>query len=1005
MESVVIIREDCSGSYARNSSTGITSVNPQADLKQCYSKLPVSLLSSVESTSMADTSPIGEKLNVSSTISSVDESSEQVTGSNGIYQSTHDTCWSSNDLKPFDTRVFPIDANQENTSNSDRNVLTEFNRRKRRKPLAPPQRLAVSQLNCESYGGSLSESDVESLEGTNVRKEQKQRKLFKRSNSPPKSEVTAENYNKETGTDIPLPQRLQMNIAEDSQFIADLSRQTVEAVRQSICLNQTDSDGETDRFIEHTLANLEPHIWRIMGQSLRSSIETIRDQVMARLQKNAKDAEIRLADTSSPESVKLTDSLDCKVIPNQSAVAQQIKPKRQESSVAVENDVCNGEKLSDTVRNSSFLIGSLTQTTARNEPEKWILKTSCSAKIHIVSDDVNYSSPQQVAVDKPPGISSFSNISVMEEELSKHAPLSVNSSEPEVTTKNASNPNTDRLYYSSHCIRYSNSLSPSSSTLFSKTHGQLDDRSTETTSTDLSRSERHKIHRMSDVGNYFDFGQVTPEVAPVLTASTRSLSRSDSAAIALASALGLPPSCLSNKTNNYETTPISNLTPYPMFTPWTSAVNSATKSDTPVLPYSTVPLGLFPYMSPAELETPLQSGLLENKLEFSMPNVTANYPVEEQTEALALVVRKASKDECGSFDFKQFSSVYNPMVCTATNGPQSSNSRAIIYNGLALSRRRRTKVTDTRLGPRGSCRMNTSCGSPHHTNQTSCFTEHTTTGLLNIQDDRKHPFNHGNMLGNDGLCRTIRQTAAEIDRNPPLLSPTEVRMNSSSSSPSPNSFRLSSGVREPGVESELHCGLFDKPKAPLPFTPPNFPSSSGLMTCKTTMSPFSVNARVMEGQVTKRFSPRQSEYETFEQVIAKAFKQTPQTFRQRTMVPIINAMNDSLATGKHFSIPTCAPYFNHPRVPGGASFSSHLLPATEELLCSQTSSSSMDHGSLIEGSTQPRNTFSKQMNGLHKRNTNNSAFLGEPYPSTDDQMDTDVTSGHHCTDGRRMLFM
>ncbi|KAA3678144.1 uncharacterized protein DEA37_0004023 [Paragonimus westermani] len=1003
MESVVIIREDCSGSHTRNSSTGITSANSQADLKQCYSKLPVSLLSSVDSTSIADTSPVSEKVNVSPTMSSVDESTEQVTGSNMIYQSTHDSCWSSDDLKPFDTRVFPIDPNQENTSNSDRNVLTEFNRRKRRKPLAPPQRLAVSQLNCESYGGSSIESDVDSLEGTNVRKERKRCKLFKRSNSPPKPEVAAENYKKETGTDISLPQRHHPNIAEDSQFIADLSRQTVEAVRQSICLNQTDSDGETDRFIEQTLANLEPHIWRIMGQSLRSSIETIREQVMARLQQNVKEPEIRLADTSSPESVKLADSLGCKVTSNQSAIAQQLKPKRQESSVAVENDVCNGENLSDTMRNSSFLIGSLTQTTARSEQEKWILKTSCSTKINIVSDDVNFSSPQQLAVEKPLNTSSFTNISVTEEELAKHDPLSVNSSEPEVTTKDASNPNTDRLYYSSHCIRYSNSLSPSSTTLFSKTHGQLDDRSTETTLTDLPRSERHKIQRMSDVANYLNFGQVTPEVAPVLTASTRSLSRPDSAAIALASALGLPPSCLSNKTNNYETTPMSNLTPYPMFMPWTSAVNSVTKSDTPVLPYSTVPLGLFPYMSPVELETPLQSGLLENKPDFSMSSVNANYPVEEQTEALALVVRKASKDEYGSFDLKQFSSVYNPVVCTAINGSQSSNSRAVIYNGLALSRRRRTKVTDTRLGPRGSCRMNTSCGSPHHTNQTSCFTEHTTTGLLNIQDDRKHLFSHGNMLGNENLCRTMRQTAAEIDRNPPLLSPTEVRMNSSSSSPSPNSFRLSSSVREPGVESELHCGLFDKPKVPPPFTPPNFPSSSGLMTCKTTMSPFSISSRVLEGQTTKRFSPRQCEYETFEQVIAKAFKQTPQTFRQRTMVPIINAMNDSLASGKQFSIPTCSPYFNHPRVPGGASFSSHLLPASEELLCSQTSSNSMDHGSSIEGSTQPRNTFSKQMNGLHKRNTNNSAFLGEPYSSTDDQMDTDVTSGHHCTDGRRMV--
>ncbi|KAF6775067.1 hypothetical protein AHF37_05602 [Paragonimus kellicotti] len=468
------------------------------------------------------------------------------------------------------------------------------------------------------------------------------------------------------------------------------------------------------------------------------------------------------------------------------------------------------------------------------------------------------------------------------------------------------------------------------------------------------------------------------------------------------SALGLPPPCLSNKANSYETTPISNFMPYPMFMPWTSTVNSVTKNNTSVLPYSTVPLGLLPYVSPAELGTPLQSGIFENKLGFSIPNVATNYPVEEQTEALALVVRKSPKDECGLFDSKQFSTLYNPAVCSATNGSQSSNSRAIIYNGLALSRRRRTKVTDTRLGPRGSCRMNTNCGSPHHINQTPCFAEYTSAGLLNTHDDRKHPFSHGNMLGNDSLGRTIRQTAAEIDRNPPLLSPTEARMNSSSSSPSPNSFRISNGVREPGTESELHCGLFDKPKVPPSLTPSNFPSSSGTIACKTTVSPFSISARVLEGQVTKRFSPRQCEYETFEQVLAKAFKQTPQTFRQRTMVPIMNAMNDSLVNGKHFPIPTGAPYFNHPRVSGGASFSSQLLPTTDELLCNRSSSNNMERGSLIEGSTQPRNTFSKQLSDLHKRNVNNSVFLNEPYSSTDDQMDTDVTSGHHCTDGRRM---
>ncbi|KAF7260939.1 hypothetical protein EG68_01774 [Paragonimus skrjabini miyazakii] len=976
MESVVIIRDDTSGSYTKNSTTGTTSTNFQVDMKQCHAKASVSLLSSVDSKSLADVPLIGEKVTVSPTISPADESTQQEIGSNIIYQSTRESCWPSIDSKQFDTSMFTIDPNQENTSNSDRNVLNEFNRRKRRKPLAPPQRLAVSQLNCESYGGSPSESDVDSLEGTTLGVERKRYKLFRRSSSPPKSEVTVENDKKETGTDIPLPPRLHSNISENSQFIADLSRQTVEAVRQSICLNQTDSDSETDRFIEQTLVNLEPHIWRIMGQSLRSSIETVREQVMARLKRTMKEPEIRLTDTCSPESIKLEDNLGCKVTSHQSGTAQQMKLKRQKSNIAVDSDECKGEKLSDTMRNSSFLIGSLTQTTVQNEQESWTLKTSSSSKTHIVSDDVSFSSPQQLAAEKPSDISLFNNMSVMEEELSKQAPLSVNSSESEVALKDASKLNTNRPYYSSNCIGYSNSFSPSSATLFSKTHGQLDDELTGTISVDLSRGEQNKLQMMSNVDNYLIFGQITPEVVPISTALTTSLSRSDSAANALVSALGLPPSCLSNKANSYETTPISNLTPYPMFMPWTSTVNSITKNDTPVFPYSTVPLGLFPYMSPADLGTPLQSGFFENKPGFSMPKVTTNYPVEEQTEALALVVRKSPKDECGLFDPKQFSTLYNPAVCTATNGSQSSNSRAIIYNGLALSRRRRTKVTDTRLGPRGSCRMNTSCGSPHHTNQTSCFTEHTTAGLLNTYDDRKHPFSHGNMLGNDSLCRVIRQTAAEIDRNPPLLSPTEARMNSSSSSPSPNSFRLSNGVREPGTECELHCGLYDKPKVPPSLTPSNFPSSSGSIACKTTVSPFPVSARVLEGQVTKRFSPRQSEYETFEQVLAKAFKQTPQTFRQRTMVPIMNAMNDSLANGKHFPIPTGVPYFNHPRVPSGVSFSSQLLPTTDEFLCNRASSNSMERGSLIEGSTQPRNTFksiafshcvTKLRNGLNQR--------------------------------------
>lgn len=178
--------------------------------------------------------------------------------------------------------------------------------RKRRKQLAPPHKfhLNVSQTGTDE---TTSDSDNELTNGgqfndDNEPKFSKIRRLADLCDSEMTFSTghTNNQFEKETGTkknsdetsDVNLIEKLQRNNNECNKFLGDITNRTAEISEHNCALptfnqpkieSNIESEMMMKELIEKTMFYLEPHISGLVGQSLRSSIETIGEKIVSSL--------------------------------------------------------------------------------------------------------------------------------------------------------------------------------------------------------------------------------------------------------------------------------------------------------------------------------------------------------------------------------------------------------------------------------------------------------------------------------------------------------------------------------------------------------------------------------------------------------------------------------------------------------------------------------------------------------------------------------------------------
>ncbi|TPP56665.1 PROX1 [Fasciola gigantica] len=294
-------------------------------------------------------------------------------------------------------------------------------------------------------------------------------------------------------------------------------------------------------------------------------------------------------------------------------------------------------------------------------------------------------------------------------------------------------------------------------------------------------------------------------------------------------------------------------------------------------------------------------------LTSSLPNSvnSIGLSVDEQTEALPLVVRGMRKDA----DNNQIGRFTPDELCTPANESKFgsititsagySPGTVMNYQGGLLSRRKRTKVTDTRMSSRGPRAVHcVALRTNSALNATAC----TGFGFFKSAEEKNFPTktpNAVNMLAEcptsttSSLGRMFKSDNTDRPTSDMIPSPTnltEVRLNSSSSSPSPSSIRLSGGSHEQ-MDGDSGRLLFNRNTLPTGFYSPN------------QIHNVQVAIRHGMGSIANLMNKERhnTEADTFEQVLAKTFHSCPLTKRSldstgKSSSSQLNALFDSTMT-------------------------------------------------------------------------------------------------------------
>ncbi|TGZ47970.1 hypothetical protein CRM22_010997 [Opisthorchis felineus] len=435
-------------------------------------------------------------------------------------------------------------------------------------------------------------------------------------------------------------------------------------------------------------------------------------------------------------------------------------------------------------------------------------------------------------------------------------------------------------------------------------------------------------------------------------------------------------------------------------------------------PFTRLPLGLFPPLSGHHFSFPVSpSSTIMGRQNTSGQQVKLNHQEtdipEEQTEAIPLVVgRKAEEDH--RLVSTSTASVLpgGPGIKCVSEIGNISPLTTPLNGATTLSRRRRTKVTDTRLNPRGGSRSTFNYMSPRgtYTNGVADFIH----SMQYVGAEARKTFENGacgktanieHFPMNSEISLRHARGGNEHDRSQSLLSPpssSDVRLNGSSSSPSPSSVRLSNGPTDGSSDGDLHRSLSDKTR---------LLSSPTLHENRATRVPM---FNLVSGPILSDSKPRVdfpgpnpqhcSETESFEQTLVRAYRTSPQMFRQRSINSLMNTISSQGSVRQ--SLINSIPPFN---VSGcSIPFASQIGSLSKEgrgisAEQHQVSTVRWERGSVHE----PPNfrgslaAFERHVDGACKRAIGEALLQSQTCFEKDKLTNMDSNKLHHCVDGMR----
>ncbi|KER25054.1 hypothetical protein T265_07443 [Opisthorchis viverrini] len=755
-------------------------------------------------------------------------------------------------------------------------------RRKRRKPLVPPQKFPAVQLDT----GEMTDSDEEYSEFPKLVKISDTTSVdsdFSNEVEPMKSTLS------DSGID-------KFSEHKENQFIHEISHQAVETVRQIICPSETKKsyDTQTELLLERTLSQLEPQISRLVGQSLRSSIESIREQVLAGLKSATSSLSTEQNDTITRKTSSTVEP------PN---FASEAVSEFQNSSTPEAENLSNPGNRSEIVW-SALKAASIPSFTINN------LNLSCT------SEEKQGSEREPIPVG-PETLTSDGNICLEKEQhTAQIRALSQKlneSTEMSTDTDNCQNPLSD---YTSQVFPYSNAFKLPLPQLLKPNFIQVVSDSLPVKNrcnrmeSGYRRSSPNKTNdgfTIEGLGNNGGTGELKepslnyqPDKMCSVTPQHPSFLQPETAGAAvLASAIGLQNALWMNK-NDLSGKLFSNFPVNTNEPPWSPSY----LSQFGLSAFTRLPLGLFPPLSGHHFPSPVSpSSTRQNSSgpQLKLHNQETDAQ-EEQTEAIPLVVGRKTEEDHRPVSNSAVSVLQG--VPGIKNVSEIGNISPLTTPLNGASRRRRTKVTDTRLNSRAGSRSTFNYMSPRST-----YTNGVADVIHSMQyagAEVRRTFENGtsgntaNMEHfpmNSEISLRHARGGNEHDRSQSLLSPpssSDVRLNSSSSSPSPSSVRLSNGPTDGSSDGDLHRSLSDKTR---------LLSSPTLHENRPTRAPmFNMvsGPRLSDSQSRMDFpgpNPQPcNETESFEQTLVRAFRTSPQMFRQRSINSLMNTISIPFAS-------------------------------------------------------------------------------------------------------------
>ncbi|GAA52682.1 homeobox protein prospero [Clonorchis sinensis] len=880
-------------------------------------------------------------------------------------------------------------------------------RRKRRKPLVPPQKFPTVQLDTnemtdsdEEYSGDFPKL-VKISDATSV-------------DSDMSSEV------EQAKSTLPDSVIDKFSEQKENQFIHEISHQAVETVRQIICPSETKKsyDTQTELLLERTLSQLEPQISRLVGQSLRSSIETIREQVLAGLKSATSSISTDHNDTTTRKTSSTVESHN---------FASEVVSEFQNSSTSEAENLSNPGDKSEIVW-SALKAASIPSFTINN------LNLSCTSEAtHGGEREPIPVSPETLTSDR--NICLFRNKRLEKEDLTAQTrSLSQKlseSTEMSTDTGNCPNPLID---YTSQVFPYSNAfklplpqmlkpnfiqMAPDSLPAKNKCYRM---ESGNRKSSPNKTNDGFTIEGLGNSGaDSYRTGELKepslnyqPDKMCSVTPQQQSFLQPETAGAAvLASAIGLQNAFLMNK-NDLNSKLFSNFPVNTNEPPWPPSY----LSQFGLSALTRLPLGLFPPLSGHHFSFPVSPspttmGRQKNSNQQLKPHNQETDAQEEQTEAIPLVVGRKTEED------------HRPVSTSTASVPQGAPGMKSVseignisllttpINGAStLSRRRRTKVTDTRLNSRGGSRSTFNYMSPRstYTNGVADFIH----SMQYVGAEARKTFENGacgnvaNMEHfpmNSEISLRHARGGNEHDRSQSLLSPpssSDVRLNSSSSSPSPSSVRLSNGPTDGSLDGDMHRSLSDKTR---------LLSSPTLHENRTTRAPmFNLvpGPRLSDSQPRMDFpgpNPQQcSETESFEQTLVRAFRTSPQMFRQRSINSLMNTINSQGSTRQ--SLINSLPPFNVSGCP--VPFASQIGPLSKEGRGMSTEQHQVSTVRWERGAIQePANfhgslaAFERHVDGACKRAIGEALLHSQNCFEKEKLANMESNKLHHCVDGMR----